>query len=144
MAIDGIIVTDGTERRRDADNPTTGDIFQYDGTNLVRIAVGSDNDVLRLNGAVAEWDTFLEKKSGRILVGSFSGNPRKATVTFAGAFGDANYAVTVTAVSTVSGQTYDANVENQLAGSFVINLGANQTTNLVQVNWVAVKDGETS
>ena len=144
MAIDGIIIAEGTERRRDADNPTTGDIFQYDGTNLVRIAAGADNDVLRLNGAAAEWDTFLEKKAGRVLAASFSGNPRKTTVTFSTAFADTNYAVTVTAVSTVGGQTYDATVENQLAGSFVINLGANQITDLVQVNWVAVKDGETS
>jgi hypothetical protein len=83
--------------------------------------------------------TSFDQKAGRVANGSFAGNPKKATVTFNTAFASANYAVTATAV-TSSNKTFAVNVESQTAGSFVLNAGANNISNLVQVNWVAVED----
>jgi hypothetical protein len=80
-------------------------------------------------------------KAGRVLAGSFAGNPKKATVAFGAAFADANYAVTATAVTT-GNSSFALAIESQIAASFVINAGANNIANLTQVNWVAIKDGE--
>lgn len=87
--------------------------------------------------------SVLASKSGSVLAASFAGNPKKATVTFSTAFADANYAVTVTAV-TVNNITHIPVVESQLAGSFVIDMGANNIANLTKVNWIAVKHGESA
>ncbi len=142
MAIDGIIVADGPERRRDFDNPVAGDIPQYDGTDLVRIAVGVAGQVFRLVGAVGTWKTFLEKKKGVVAAGSFTGTPRTATVTFAGAFPDATYSVTISAV-TQNGKGFSPTVESKVAGSFIINLHSNKVTDLTEVCWAAGVAGET-
>jgi hypothetical protein len=87
--------------------------------------------------------TTLVQKAGVVLAASFAGNPKKATVSFATAFADANYAVTPCAVTTNS-KTFAIGVESQLAGSFVINMGANNITDLVQVDWHATKNGEST
>jgi hypothetical protein len=86
---------------------------------------------------------YLAQKAGRVLAASFSGTPKKATVTFSAAFSDANYAVTVTPLTT-NNRGYAPFVESQAAGSFTINLGSNITSDLTQVNWIAMKDGESS
>jgi hypothetical protein len=85
----------------------------------------------------------LAHKSGRELAVGFAGNPKTATVTFSAAFPSANYAVVVTAVTTGNKQ-FAMNVESQVAGSFVINMGTNNIADLVQVNWIAMVDGESS
>lgn len=85
----------------------------------------------------------LATKAGSVLAASFAGNPKTVTVTFGAAFADANYSVTVTAVTT-SNKSFALSVETQLAASFVINAGSNNVTNLTQVNWTAVKHGETA
>ena len=87
--------------------------------------------------------SVLPHKAGIVAAGSFAGNPKKATVTFTTPFSDANYAVTCTAV-TSNGKTYAPNAESQLAGSFVIHMGSNSITDLVQVNWHATKNGEST
>ncbi len=143
MAVDGIIIADGNRQRRSADGPVAGDFFFFDGSELVRVAKGDAGNYLASDGAIPVWRIFLQSKSGRVLAASFTGNPKKATVTFSTAFADANYAVVVTAV-TQNNKTFIANVENQVAGSFDINLGSNNKTDLIQVNWVAKKDGETT
>ncbi len=145
MAIDGVGIYDGNRQRRSADNPADGDLLRVDATggNLVRIAIGADGSYLASDGSNPVWRVFLQSKAGRVVAASFTGNPKKATVTFSTAFADANYAVVVTAV-TSNGKTFAPNVENQIAGSFDINLGTNNKTDLVQVNWVAKKDGETT
>lgn len=87
--------------------------------------------------------TILATKAGRVLETSFSGSPKKATVTFATPFPSTSYAVTVSAVIS-GGTTYAPVVESQLAGSFVINLGTSNSAGLVQVNWNAAVDGESA
>jgi hypothetical protein len=147
MAVKGIMVADdasGSNRlRRSADNPTAGDVFYFDGTELVSVPIGAAETHLTSNGTAPSWKVFLPQKAGRVLAASFTGNPKTATVTFSTAFGDANYAAVVTAV-TSNGKVFTPNVETQLAGSFVINLGTNNKTDLIQVNWTATKDGETT
>ena len=86
----------------------------------------------------------LVTKAGKVLAASFAGNPKKATVTFATAFADANYSVVLTPVISVSGNLYVPNVESQIAASFVINMGANGIGSLIQVNWAATKHGESA
>jgi hypothetical protein len=86
----------------------------------------------------------LAEKAGKVLAASFSGSPKKATVTFATAFTDANYAVALTPVIATNGSLYAPNIESQLAGSFVINMGTSSVASLTQVNWSATKNGESA
>jgi hypothetical protein len=88
--------------------------------------------------------SLLKTKAGRVLAASFAGNPKKATVTFATAFVDSAYSVTISPVITPGGSTYAPVIESQLAGSFVINVGSNNIGSLVAVNWTAVKSGESA
>lgn len=84
----------------------------------------------------------LPSKSGVVLNATFAGNPKTATVTFVTPFPDANYSVTLTALDGAGGTTYLPNAQSQVAGGFVITMGANNISNLTQVNWVAVYNGE--
>jgi hypothetical protein len=78
----------------------------------------------------------LTTKAGSVANTSFSGNPKKATVAFATAFGSTNYAITVTGEDARSWT-----IESKLAGSFVIN--ANSNTNLSGTTyWTAIAYGE--
>jgi hypothetical protein len=83
----------------------------------------------------------LQQKAGKALKVAFTGNPKKATVTFATAFGDANYSVSFTC-ETNAGTQYVPIIESVVAASFVINMGANNVNNLVSVYWTATKHGE--
>ncbi len=83
----------------------------------------------------------LATKAGKVLNAAFTGNPKKATVTFAGAFADANYSPSVISEST--GSSFAPTVESITASSFVINLQANNITGLVAARWTAIEEGET-
>jgi len=78
----------------------------------------------------------LKTKSGIVAAGTFAGNPKKATITFATAFTDTNYSVSVIGIDSRAWI-----IESVLAGSFVIsaNANANLTGN---VYWTAIKNGE--
>jgi len=78
----------------------------------------------------------LVTKSGRVLNSSFSGNPKKTTVTFATAFASTDYSVVVSGVD-----TRVWTIESQLNGSFVINANANQALT-GDVKWQAQLNGE--
>ncbi len=82
--------------------------------------------------------TGLRTKAGSVANTSFTGNPRKATVTFGTAFADTNYAVVIT------GEDSRAwSIESKLAGSFVIN--ANSNVGLAGTTyWIATAYGETT
>ena len=86
----------------------------------------------------------LPAKSGKALAAGFAGTPKKITITFATAFADANYAVNLTPVIATSGTLYTPNVESQTAAGFVINMGTNAIGSLTQVNWNALKNGEST
>jgi hypothetical protein len=80
----------------------------------------------------------LATKAGSVANSSFTGNPKKATVTFAAAFTDANYSVAITGEDARSWT-----IESKVAGSFVIN--ANSNTGLSGTTyWIATAYGETT
>lgn len=87
--------------------------------------------------------TTLPTKAGRVAVGSFAGNPKLATVTFATPFPGVAYAIVLTAV-TQNNKQYVMNAQSKLAASFVINMGTNNVGDLLEVGWTATADGETA
>ncbi len=91
-----------------------------------------------LQGAAA--GGFLEQKAGRVLQAAFSGNPKKATVTFSTAMSTANYSVQLTPEGTGGFSPY---TENKTTAGFDINANANNITRLVLMGWLATVDGET-
>lgn len=115
--------------------PSTAPAQVSDNEHLTAHLAGIDTKLARAN-------SLLSHKAGRVLNATFTGNPKTASVSFATAFADADYAVTVTAVS--SGKGYVPFVQNQTASGFDINVGSNNIADLIQVNWVAVKDGEST
>lgn len=82
----------------------------------------------------------LNAKSGFAIPGAFSGNPKKANITFASAFPDTNYAVTL-APATDGSRTFSPCVESKLATGFTIDLQANNLAGLVEVGWHAMPIG---
>jgi len=78
----------------------------------------------------------LKTKAGTISAGTFTGTPRIATATFATAFTDANYSVSIIGQD---GRTW--RYQTKAAGSFVINTQAN-TALTSAVDWIAVFQGE--
>ena len=86
----------------------------------------------------------LLQKAGTVVAASFTGSPRTATVTFATAFLDANYAVSLVPAVSVSGKKFAPQIESKVAGSFVIDLGTNKVTDLISVEWIAMAHGESN
>jgi hypothetical protein len=80
----------------------------------------------------------LTTKAGSVANSSFTGNPKKATVTFSTAFSNTNYAITVTGEDS---RTWT--IESKVAGSFVINANAN-TALAGTTYWIATAYGETT
>jgi len=74
-------------------------------------------------------------KNGTIAAGSFSGNPKKATVTFGSAFPDATYSISITAEA-----RRVWSFENKTASGFTINANANRVF-AGNVDWIAAKQG---
>jgi hypothetical protein len=85
----------------------------------------------------------LSEKAGTVLNAAFSGNPKKATVTFSTAFADTSYALALGCVTQNSKQ-FSPSIESKVAGSFVINAGVNNITDLIQIDWQASKNGEST
>jgi len=77
-------------------------------------------------------------KAGKVLNVTFAGNPKKATVTFATAFADAEYSPSVVG-NTSANTSYNLTVENITANSFVISANTNNINNLIGVRWIAIK-----
>ncbi len=75
-------------------------------------------------------------KSGIVAFGSFSGSPKKATVTFGAAFADANYSISIIGIN-----NRVWTVESVVAGSFIINSNSG-TAPTGNTYWTCVKNGE--
>jgi hypothetical protein len=92
--------------------------------------------------AAGTWSLTIEEqssfkmKSGTVINTSFTGTPRKATVTFSTAFANASYTVNVTGSD---GRIWV--VESLVAGSFVISSQANAALT-GSVYWQAIAVGE--
>jgi len=133
-----------------ATSGTQGDILYRDANKWTVLNAGVNGQYLQTQGGGAnpQWANapgsgYLVHKAGIVLAASFAGNPKKSTVTFAGAFADASYAVTISCVTT-NNTSYNPSVETQAAGSFIINMQTNNIARLTQANWVAVKVGEST
>jgi len=81
-------------------------------------------------------------KAGTVLKATFSGNPKTAQVTFATPFADTDYAITL-APGTTGNSGFGPVWNNKTASGFVINMNVNNVSQLVAVDWTAVKNGET-
>ena len=79
-------------------------------------------------------------KSGVIPPASFSGNPKKATVTFGTPYSNTNYSI-VLGVSTDGTKTFALDYESKTASGFVVNLNSNNLATLIEVGWHAMPYG---
>lgn len=70
--------------------------------------------------ATASYVNGIKTKANVITAGTFTGNPKKATVTFSTAFPNTNYSIVVTGEDS---RTWT--IESKLAGSFVVNSNSN-------------------
>ncbi len=75
-------------------------------------------------------------KSGVIAAASFTGAPRKATLTFGAAFASTNYSIVV-----LGGNSRSWSFESKAVGSVVINANANAALSQ-DVLWIALDHGE--
>ena len=105
-----------------------GDLVLLAGTNITLSDDGSGN--LTINA------TTLKTKSGLVANTSFSGTPKKATVTFSGAFTNTNYSISIRGID-VRNWTYESKTVN----GFVINANANFALT-GEVSWIAIANGE--
>lgn len=96
----------------------------------------TERDLLLLEGGVDS-----SEKHGKLIPGDFSGNPKKATVTFAEAYPSDGYAITLSVI-TDGTKSFVAQVESKTAGGFVVNLHANNIANFVELDWSAEVIGE--
>lgn len=135
-AVNPTVSNDGTQGYA----PGSQWINTVNGTEWVCISNGTGAAVWKNCTAGAG---ALVQKAGVVLNASFAGNPKKATVTFATPFADANYAVVLTA-ETTGNIAYIPVVESKVAGSFVIDVTANNIPNLTAINWIATKTGEST
>jgi hypothetical protein len=103
------------------------------GTTAVSGTNTGDNAVNSLYSGLL---TSLKEKSGVVPFASFTGNPKKATVTFSTAFADANYSPNVIGINSKAWS-----IESVTSGSFVINANAN-TAPTGNTYWTAIKHGE--
>jgi uncharacterized coiled-coil protein SlyX len=104
----------------------------------VLVGNGLNRTVVVATSSFAGSGGGLKTKAGSVANTSFTGNPKKTTITFAGAFVDTNYAITITGEDARSWT-----IESKLAGSFVIN--ANSNTGLSGTTyWIATAYGETT
>jgi len=120
---------------------TTGDLLYASAANtLSKLPIGTAGQHLIVSGGIPTWSTTtaaLSQKAGVVAGGSFAGNPKKATVTFATPFADANYSIAI--IGATAARTWS--VESVVAGSFVINANANLVF-AGNVYWTATKHGE--
>ena len=79
----------------------------------------------------------LSTKAGTVAGSSFSGNPKKYTLTFGSSFADANYSISIS-----SEINRNFTYESKTASGFVINANANASFT-EDVDWICIKHGET-
>ena len=103
----------------------------------------SDGQILVFRLVDGNWHTEnpaaggLSMKSGIVAGASFAGTPKKATVTFATAFTNTDYAFIVLSSVDSRGFVY----ESKAAGSIVINSGSGAALS-GEVSWIAIENGE--
>jgi len=134
---------------------TNSDILQYNSSQQLWINTNSPtfNSMSAatlsggtiLSGATNLYNIFqaqtgvLKQKNGSVTGSTFSGNPKKATITFGTNFPNNNYAVTVTGEID---RTWT--IESKTLSGFTINANANLQFNSSNVFWMAGQIGESN
>jgi hypothetical protein len=117
--------------------------------DIGRVARQLDNGTfwILVDDSPVTWRQFVTNplpsgmKSGILIPGDFSGNPKQATVTFASAYPDTNYTITVS-VETINNKSFALRYESKATTGFDVDLGSNNIANLVSVSWQTVPVGE--
>ena len=106
-----------------------------------------DNSAWLLTAPTPTWQAFgsgggvTGVKSGILIPGAFSGNPKQATVTFGTPYPDTNYVVLVS-YEAINDKSFALRVENKTASGFTVDLEVNNLANLVEVSWHTTTVGE--
>jgi len=125
----------------DANAQTLQDTLDF-ALSQIREITGESKWFSPVSKSLKDVEAGLPSKSGVLIPGNFSGNPKRATVTFSAPFGGTNYAVTLT-VEAINGKSFVATMETKTAAGFDVNLGVNNIANVVEVGWHAIENGET-
>ena len=107
------------------------------------IAYGADGTEKATDGnpfVIKVVTTTAGAKAGVVTPGSFSGNPKKATVAFGTAYASTGYAITL-AVVTDGTKQFIPSIESKTVNGFVVNLGSNNVANLVEIGWQTLING---
>ena len=83
----------------------------------------------------------IDAKADSLIPGDFSGEPKRATVTFATPFADTQYSIVFSCL-TDGTKSFSPAAELKTVNGFVINLHSNNVANLIEVGWQAIKSGE--
>lgn len=100
----------------------------------------------RRNDANTAWDTFSAVpatsavKSGVLIPGAFSGNPKSASVSFGVAFASTAYAIALSVITDGS-RTFSPSARSKAVGGFTVDLNVNNLAGLVEVGWHAIVTG---
>jgi len=85
----------------------------------------------------------LRVKAGRVAAGSFSGSPRTASVSFNTPYETyETYVVTFSVRASNQNTHYIPTVYSYSNTGFTVSLGTGSTSNLIEVHWIAVAEGE--
>jgi len=76
-------------------------------------------------------------ESGILIPGNFSGNPKKAVVSFPSPMPAIGYSITM-ACLTDGTKSFNPVIENKTVNGFTVNLHSNNVANLVEVDWHVV------
>lgn len=130
------------------DHHHDGDYYTQTLLNATGGSAGSTligTDITNFNNNLSAADNTVQKaldtidnlsiappKAGTKALASFTGTPRKATITFTTTMGSTNYSISV-----IGGDSRAWSIENKLATSFDINTNSNQVLT-ADVDWVAV------
>ena len=121
----GSVIITGFTSSSSGDNYVTGGTYSLGTLTLDR-----------QNGSVSVTGFTTGIKAGTVAGASFSGNPKKFTVTFTSAYPNTNYSITITGAINRS-----FTWESKLANGFTINSNAN-TSFTEDVNWITMSYGE--
>jgi hypothetical protein len=80
-------------------------------------------------------------KAGVALAASFSGSPKKSTVTFASPYGSTAYAVIFSPITDGS-RTFSPSAETKTVSGFTVNLNNNNLAGLLEIDWHTTQSGE--
>lgn len=124
-----------------------GDILIRTAAGWARLAAGAAGKFLQSNGPGADptYETAGgggSPKAGFLDVASISGTPATGAVVFNTAFGDNNYAVTVTPETSAGNTNLVPQVQSKSAAGFTIYVSAGNITSLLGAHWIATPNSD--